>query len=277
MTIQTIAAATETVAIAVSPVIRLKGKGKAKRELAYMQVSTFALFDLQSREAMLSNLCVALGSAPTKDEIIAAREQHIIGRLSRIMDGKDDSARLDKAREVFFYYAPSDRNRPIDPKVHKGKRTAEQDRAIVAARKHLSDALAEIVANNGYGVPTLAAALVANGYGKAMTQSDANKAKRAAAMAGTTKRGKGKGKAQAAPVASPAAAPSHAQLVKAPASLTAQEAVDHVCSVLGGLQKFAKSKSGAKVMPLAFGQFVERINAEAIKLAGEFAETAAKA
>ena len=273
MTIQTIAAATETVAIAVSPVIRLKGKGKAKRELAYMQVSTFALFDLQAREAMLANLCVALGTNPEKDEIVAAREQHIIGRISRIMPGKDESEKIEKAREVFFYYAPSDRTRPIDPKVHKGKRTPEQDRAIVAARKHVSDAFAEIVANNGYGVPTLAAALLANGYGKAMTQSDANKVKRAAAMTGTTKRGKGK--ADAAPAPAPAA-PAHSQLVKAPASLTAQEAVDHVCSVLGGLLKFSKSKSGAKVMPLAFGQFVERINAEAIALASEYAETAAK-
>ncbi len=47
MTISTFAAVTETVAIAVSPVIRLKGKGKAKRELAYMQVATCALFDAQ--------------------------------------------------------------------------------------------------------------------------------------------------------------------------------------------------------------------------------------
>ena len=260
MSTATLAAVTETVAIAVSPVIRLKGKGKAKRELAYMQVATYALFDAQSRDDMLANLVIAFGTNPGKDEILAAREQHIIGRLSRFVPGDDDSARIEASRDVYLTFAPSDRTRPLE-KSHKGKRTIEQDRAIVASRKHFSDAVAEIVADAATPA-SLRDALLANGYGKAMTQKQQNDAKK------TRKPG---GKASGKPTA-----PTGQQLVEgAPAAaLDAQGAVDHVCAVVAGLQKFAKSKAGAKVLPLAFGQFVERINAEVCKLAGEYAETA---
>lgn len=262
MSTSTLATVVETVAVAVSPVIRLKGKGKAKRELAYMQVSTFALFDAQSRDAMLGNLVIAFGANPDKDEILAAREQHIIGRLSRFVPGDDDSARIEKAGEIYRTYAPADRTRPLE-KHHTGKRTIEQERAIVASRKHFSDAVAEIVADPATPA-TLREALLANGYGKAMTQKQQNDAKK-------TRKPGGKVGDKATP-----AAPTGQQLVQgAPAAaLDAQGAVDHVCSVVAGLQKFAKSKAGAKVLPLAFGQFVERINAEVCKLAGEYAETA---
>lgn len=264
MTISTFAAVTETVAIAVSPVIRLKGKGKAKRELAYMQVATYALFDAQSRDDMLANLVIAFGTNPGKDEILAAREQHIIGRLSRFVPGDDDSARIEASRDVYLHYAPSDRTRPLE-KHHTGKRTIEQERAIVASRKHFSDAVAEIVADPATPA-TLREALLANGYGKAMTQKQQNDAKK-------TRKPGGKVSDKATP-----AAPTGQQLVQgAPAAaLDAQGAVDHVCRITAGLLSWSKGKSGAAVLPMAFGQFIARMNDEACKLAGQFAEERAK-
>lgn len=259
----TLAVAVETVAVAVAPVIKLKGKGKAKRELAYMQVSTFALFDAQSREEMLGNLVLAFGAAPSKDEILAAREQHVIGRLSRVVPGDDDSARIEKAGEVYRTYAPADRTRPLE-KHHTGKRTIEQERAIVASRKHFSDACAEIVADPATPA-TLREALLSNGYGKAMTQKEQNDKKKGG---------------KAGKVTTPApTAPTGQQLVEgAPAAaLDAQGAVDHVCRITAGLLAWSKGKSGAAVLPMAFGQFIARMNDEACKLAGQFAEERAKA
>lgn len=263
MSTSTLTAVTETVAVTVSPVIRLKGKGKAKRELAYMQVSTFALFDAQSRDAMLANLVIAFGTNPCEDEILAAREQHIAGRLSRFVPGDDDiAARIESARDVYLTFAPSDRTRPLEAH-HKGKRTIEQDRAIVASRKHFSDACAEIVADPATPA-TLREALLANGYGKAMTQKEQNDKKKGG---------------KAGKVTTPApTAPTGQQLVDgAPAAaLDAQGAVDHVCRITAGLLAWSKGKSGAAVLPMAFGQFVARMNDEACKLAGQFAEERAK-
>ncbi len=262
MTISTFAAVTETVAIAVSPVIRLKGKGKAKRELAYMQVATCALFDAQSRDDMLANLVAAFGAAPSEDELLAAREQHIAGRLSRFVPGDDIAARIELARDVYLHYAPSDRTRPLE-KTHMGKRTIEQDRAIVASRKHFSDACAEIVGNPATPA-TLREALLANGYGKAMTQKEQNDKKKGG---------------KAGKVTTPApTAPTGQQLVDgaAAAKLDAAGAVDHVCLITANLLAWSKGKTGAAVLPMAFGQFIARMNDEACKLAAQFAEERAK-
>ncbi len=233
--------ATETVRIAVSPVITLKGRGKAQRELAYARIAPLSFVENISRVESIANLRAALGTSPSEFELKAAQTQWVIGRVaSRLPAGefpkgcKDDDARIEYARSlVQEHQSPAKRNANGKvPKLRTGKigwRSEVQQRVIRAAEEAWSQVKAEL------------------GAGNAQTQAERNKAKAEKAKRSTNAnpvRGEGKGDA------STSTAP---QLTNGKASCK-----EDVCRVIetaaATLLAFINKNPG--VTPLAYGEAV---------------------
>lgn len=245
---------TDTITVTGTP-IRCKGKGARKREVAFAQIAPLSLLDYLSRDDMLQNLEAAFGDDPTSDELTTARDQHIIGRVAVRCEGDGDVARLEAARDVTLNFA-SHGVKSV-PKGKLGTRTKEQQTAYNAAKKHFSDACAEIVATTTNDA--LCVALRKAGFGGALTQGKANKRKRAAAMKGSTARGKGD--KQTSEAAKPDAKPK---------PLTASDACEHVANQLAALTQFCH-KYGDKVDG-ELGDIVRDANKRAIKRMAALAE-----
>lgn len=238
---------TETLRFAVAPVIALKGKGKAARELAYMQIAPLSFVENISRVESIANLRAALGAAPTEAELKTAQAEWGIGRVaSRLPAGEfpkgctDDAAKLDFARDLVLYYAAPAQEGKQARKLRagqKGRRSVVQHKVCRAADEAWSQIKAEL------------------GLGTAQTQAERNKAKRSTNA--NPVRGDGKG----------ATKPSHSELVKPAAALTADEAVSYVTTQAATLLAFANKN--AKLLPTDFGMAIQAFKSAINKAANE--------
>ena len=188
------------------PIVSLKGKGKAARELAYLKIAPLSFVENASRAETISNLRAALGNAPSPVELQAAKDEWCIGRIAcRLPDGEfpkgctSSADKLEHARVLVFDYAlPAKQGGKAMPKGKTGRRTEVQDKAIRAANQAWSMIAAEL------------------GLGKAQTQSEADKKKSAKrATNANPVRGKGKAGPQGAQLVS---APTHEELASKPAT-----------------------------------------------------------
>lgn len=248
MTIQTLNAS--TVALTVSPVITLKGAGKAKREMAYMQIAPAAMIETQSRGDLIAYLRTALGASPSEMETKTAQTETIIGRVAARLPASefpkgtnDDDARLIYARDlVLFYAAPAQEGKKARAltKAQKGRRTVTQHRVIRAADEYWSQIKAEL------------------GLGKAKTQGERNAAKaKTRATSGNPVRGDGKGDAK----------PAHSELVQPGKAMTADDACAYVTTQAATLLAFANKH--AKVLPTDFGAAIQAFKSAINKAANE--------
>jgi len=232
------AIATETVRVSVAPVIRLKGRGKAQRELAYMQIAPLSFVENISRVESIANLRAALGASPSEAEVKTAQTEWSIGRVaSRLPAGEfpkgctDDMAKLDFARDLVLHYAAPAQEGKQARKLRagqKGRRNVVQHKVCRAADEAWSQVKAEL------------------GIGQAQTQAERNKAKRS--TNNNPKRGDGKGKA-----------PSHAELVQPAAPVTSDDYVQFMQTQLSTL--CAYDAKHAKKRPTTHGAFAEALMA----------------
>lgn len=241
-------------------IITLKGKGKALREGAFMRIAPLSLVEALSRTETIANLKVALGTSPTEAEISVAAIEWQAGRVANRLAPSEFPAscvepidRIDHARDLITVYAapPSDGKPARKLKAgQKGRRTIAQHKAIRAAQEAWSQVLAEL------------------GFGTAKTQAERNadKAGKRATNANPVRGdGKGKGKANAA-------TPSHGELVKAPADMTAKDVTQFLSSQSVTLLGFVNKH--AKVTPAAYGAAVRAFH-KAIAAAGREQDKAA--
>lgn len=237
----------ETVRVAVTPVISLKGRGKAQREMAYMQIAPLSFIENISRVESIANLRAALGASPTEAETKTAQTEWSIGRVaSRLPAGEfpkgvtDDDAKLDFARKIVLHFAAPAQEGKQARKLRAGqlgRRTMVQHKVCRAADEAWSQVKAEL------------------GLGQAQTQAERNKAKRA--TNGNPVRGDGKGKSRT---------PTHGELVK-PVLKTADEVCAFVESMASTLLAFA-NKNG-KLMPLDYGSAIQSFKSAINKAAND--------
>lgn len=215
--------------------INIKGRGKAAREAAYAQIAPLSFVENQSRSETIVNLRVALGKAPSDDEVAAARREWQIGRVaSRLGKGdmpanvKSTEDRLTFARDLVLHYAAPPKEGAKARKLRagqKGRRTVAQQRIVRAADEAWSQIKAEL------------------GAGEAQTQAQRNAKKRAPHH--NTPQGKAKAKAKDAPT-------HDALLVKAPTG--ARDAVGYVDVQAASMLAYANKH--AKVIPTDVGQAI---------------------
>jgi hypothetical protein len=248
---------TETVRMSASPVIVLKGRGKALRELAYMQIAPLSFIENISRVESIANLRSALGVKPGEAEIAAAQSEWIIGRVaSRLPAGEfpagtnDDDAKLEFARKVVLHYAAPPKEGAAPRKLRAGqlgRRSATQHKVCMAAKEAWSQVNAEL------------------GHGTAKTQAERNASKATRSTNANAVRGDGKG--------ATGKAPTHGELVAAPKPTSEAEACQYVESISSTLLAFANKH--AKKMPVDYGAAVQAFRT-AILAAANAREVAAK-
>ncbi|HQA11965.1 hypothetical protein [Zoogloea sp.] len=256
-------ASTATRPASTRPIVNLKGKGKAARELAYLKIALLSFVENASRAETISNLRAALGNAPSPVELQAAKDEWCIGRIAcRLPDSefpKDCTTlaadKLEHARKLVFDYAlPAKQGGKALPKGKTGRRTEVQDKAIRAANQAWSMIAAEL------------------GLGKAQTQSEADKKKSAKrATNANPVRGKGKAGSQGAQLVS---APTHEELASKPAApVSSDDYVRHITSTISTLVQY--DAKHARKRPTTHGQFAEMLLAlkqEANKAANAYEE-----
>lgn len=250
MTIQT-----ETLRIAATPVIVLKGKGKAAREMAYMQIAPAAMIETQSRGDLIGYLRTALGHSPSESETKTAQTETIIGRVAARLPASefpkgtnDDDARLIFARDLVLFYAAPAQEGKTARKLRtgqKGRRTVTQHKVIRAADEYWSQIKAEL------------------GIGKAKTQAEKNAGRVSRSTNANPVRGDGKG-----------GKPSHSELVTPSKPLTADDACAYVTTQAATLLAFANKN--AKLLPTDFGAAIQAFKSAVNKAANEYALTKAK-
>lgn len=239
---------TETVRITAAPVITLKGKGKAARELAYMQIAPLAMIDTLGRADMIANLAKALGNAPTEAELKTAQTETTIGRVAARLpagefpnDCKSDDAKLEFARKLVLHYAAPAQEGKAARKLRAGqlgRRSAIQHKVIRAADEAWSQIKAEL------------------GLGKAQTQQERNKAKRSTNTNPVRGDGKGKG-----------TAPTHSELVSGSAPKTSDEAHAYIDSMAATLLAFGNKH--AKLLCLDYANAIQTFKTSINKAAND--------
>lgn len=238
----------ETVRMTAAPVITLKGRGKAAREMAYMQIAPLSFIENISRVESIANLRAALGASPSEAEVKTAQTEWSIGRVaSRLPAGEfpkgcvDDDAKLDFARKLVLHYAAPAQEGKQARKLRAGqlgRRSAVQHKVCRAADEAWSQVKAEL------------------GVGTAQTQAQRNAAKRSTNA--NPKRGDGKGKS---------AAPSHSELVKPERMASEQDVCQYVESISSTLLAF--TNKNAKHMPTDYGMAVQAFRSAIVKAANE--------
>lgn len=228
------------------PIVNLKGKGKAARELAYLKIAPLSFVENASRAETISNLRAALGNAPSPVETQAAKDEWCIGRIAcRLPDSEfpkgctSSADKLEHARVLVFDYAlPAKQAGKAMPKGKTGRRTEVQDKAIRAANQAWSMIAAEL------------------GLGKAQTQSEADKKKSAKrATNANPVRGKGKAGPQGAQLVS---APTHEELASKPATpVSSDDYVRYMTSAISTLVQY--DAKYARKRPTTHGQFAEML------------------
>jgi hypothetical protein len=237
---------TKTIARASTSLVAINGAGKAKRELAFMQIAVLAYSYETGKAKRVDNLRIALGSAPTEAQIACARREDAVGITTVKLPAAEfpkgcteGGDRLEFVRTLFTSYAAPPKEGAKANKLRAGqlgRRTAVQQRVIRNAEEMTSKLFAEL------------------SLGKAKTESEVQKgkAKRKAQMVGS------KGKSEA---------PTHASLVKPETPLTAKDACDTVMQMATSLQSYANKN--AKLLPTAYGMAVVAFKQALNKAANE--------
>lgn len=209
--------------------VTCKGKGKAAREAAFIAIAPYSFVEDTSRTQSIGNLRIALGASPSDNERAIAKREWTIGRVaSRLPAGElpaKDMASIDKlehARKIIMLYAAPAKDGAKPRKLRSGqlgRRSPMQHRVIRNAEEAWSQVAAEL------------------NLGNAKTQGERNKAKRAPQMAGSANKS--------------GAAPSHAELVKPAAPVTADEACAMMLQMASTALAYANKH--AKLLPTDFG------------------------
>lgn len=233
-----------TKTVTTSPVPAFTGKGKAARAAAFASISHLAFAEATSRAASIDNMRAVLGNAPSEAEVKACKSRWTIGRVafrlpaSKVPLVSTEAQRLARAEDLVQHYAAPAKEGAAARKLRagqKGRRTIAEQKIVRAAEEACSVFFAELGLSNAKPTATRDAEAKAKA-----------KATRAPSMAGS-----GKGKA-AAPVK-----PSHAELVKPAAPLTAADYVQHMQTQLSALLAF--DNKHAKLRPVTHGQFAEKL------------------
>ncbi len=246
------AVAADTVRINSAPVITLKGRGKAQREVAYMQIAPLSFIENISRVESIANLAIAIGKSPTEAELKAAQSEWVIGRVaSRLPAGEftkgceDDNAKLEFARKIVLNYAapPAEGKQARKLRVGQlGRRTPMQHRVVRAAEEAWSLVKAEL------------------GLGKAQTLKERNASKAKRSTNANPKRGDGKG--------AKADKGTLLQLATPAAPVTPADYVQHMQTQVAALIAFDKKHAAKR--PTTHSEF-----AEALIALGKLGNTAA--
>ncbi len=211
-------------------IIALKGAGKAAREDAYVMIAPLAFVEAESRDASIANLRIALGKAPSIQDISIARDEYIIGRTATRLTALPKDQRLEAARDIVLHYSDAPKDgitpRPLR-KNKKGRRTPDQQRAVGAAREYFSQLLAETP------------------HGKAKPQSVKNKGR-------VTRKPQMAGSRNIQP--EPSKVPSHSTLVRPEPASDRAQACNHVFTQAAALLAYANKN--AKLLPTDIGQLV---------------------
>lgn len=222
-----------------APLAKVTGKGASARLDAFEAIAPKAYVDGMSRAELMASINIALGLAPTEEQLESAKREYVIGRAAqRLADGEYPKANMAGGDKLHFmrslvtqYAAPTPdgkkakalRNGQI------GRRSIAQHKAIRAAEEAWSLIKAE------------------TGYGQAMTQSARNASKSDASKSDANKAARGT-------KAPGVAAPNTTQLATPAKALTADDACQHVATQLATLQLFCNKN--AKLIPAGLGAVV---------------------
>jgi hypothetical protein len=227
--------------------VDIRGKGKTQRLNAFMAIAPLSFVESTSRADTIANMRTALGTSPTEAQMLAARNEWVIGRVASRLpagalpkSGMDEDARLAFARDVVLFFAAPAKEGAKARKLRahqKGRRSAMQHKVARAAEEAWSQVKAEL------------------GIGTAQTQRERAVKKRAAQAAGSTKRGK-------------ASTETLTQLATPAKPLNADEAVNHVVTQSAALLGF--SNKYAKLLPLGFGEAVQAFKTAVNKAANDY-------
>lgn len=230
-----------------SSLFSFKGRNAVVRNAAFAGIASCAYAEGLSRATVISQLRMALGAKPSADEIAATRIEYIVGRVAvRLVSADLPNAdmpvveRIAFARKLVTSYAAPLKDGVKARKLRKGqegRRTVSQHKAIRASEEAWSVVLAEL------------------GLGGAQTQeqraaNNATKGKRAPAMAGSTKRGKGD---------TTSGAITHSELVKPDGPMTKEAACTYLASMSATMLAFCNKH--AKIVPLDYGTAVRSFKA----------------
>lgn len=210
---------------------QFKGKNATLRNTALAGLASLAYVEGKSRADVIAQLRIALGKSPTPADISGAALEYVVGRVAlKLADSKLSIVdQIAFARQIVTQYAAPAKDGVKAKALRKGqlgRRTPEQHKAVRAAE----------------GVWYLVNAEL--GYGASQTQADKNK--RQAAQAGTTKRGK-------------AAAPTHSELVAGPKlAANADESAAMVMQLASSLLAYANKN--AATLPTEYGMSIKRFH-----------------
>lgn len=214
------------------------GRGKQARETAMNNVASLSFHEAESRAALVASLDKALGSAPTEAQLAHAQQQTIAGRVASRLplsdfpkDKRDEAGRIEFALLLLTRYAAPPAEGAKARKLRAGqlgRRTMVQHKAIRAADKHWCEIKAEL------------------GFSSAQTQKE-NTAKKEKAKRAPHRNAKATDKAKSA-------APTHSELVKAPAKMTKPEVCAYVETQAAAL--LASANKLAALMPTDYGMAI---------------------
>lgn len=227
--------------IAATPCYAFKGKMAALRNTALQGLASLAFVEGKSRADVISQLRIALGKSPTPADVSGVALEYVVGRVAAKLphkEGETVAASLAFARQIVTQYAAPAKDGVKAKALRKGqisRRSPEQHKAVRAAEGQWYLVNAEL------------------GYGASQTQADKNK--RQAAAAGSTKRGK---------VAT--AAPTHTELVAGPKlAANADESAAMVMQLASSL--FAYANKNAATLPTEYGMSIKRFHGAIAALA----------
>lgn len=218
--------------------VKLAGRNKVQRLIAFDSIAAQSMSEALSRQAVITTISVALGAKPSDNDILAARNEYIIGKVAMKLKGTDNVKRLSQSRDIVLHYAscPQDgvATRPLRAG-QKGYRTPEQQRAYGAAKEQFSKIAAELK------------------IGNAKTQAEADASKAVGRPAG-----KGKGASTVRKVTKDQAAAIVAMTTSA-AKMTRDMATTHIATQMANLLAFCNKH--AAIVPLSFSEPVNACKA----------------
>ena len=232
----------------IKPLITLKGKGKASRELAFNKIAPLSFVEGLSRAESIENMRMALGNKPSEAETTIARTEWLIGRAASRMPAAEFPAgthssidKLEATRLLITRYAAPPKEGTKPRKLRKdmlGRRSPMQHRVIRNAEEAWSQFAAELNLSN------------------AQTQAQRNENKKTRAP---HRNGK------------PSTSEGAAGPVKVTSRADATTYVEQMAATLLGF-----SNKHAKLLPAAYGTAVQRFKADINKDATEEQEGSAR-
>lgn len=226
--------------------IHLTGRGKAAREMAFIQIAPCAYSESLSRMALIASLRTAFGATPSAEDVAVGKHEYVVGRAAARMPANefpkgctDLGDRLGHVRSlVENYMAPAKGDKDKLRAGKLGRRSIVQQKVIRAAEEAWSQVKAEL------------------GLGAAQTQDERNAKKKATrgtkARKGTT--------------------PTHSELVAAPKPLNANDACNHLVTQAASLLMFCNKNAG--LVPAGFATVVAAFKKSIDKEAALRASTA---